>query len=806
MNNKNTSSSWGADHGRGRVALIIPVLGLGLLLAMPRPTAAAERTFERYWVCGSGDWADDACWSATDGGAGGDGQPQSGDSPFITSTDALDRTVTYDFDSGLWPANLLVNGTGSGTPTLQLSGGHMKHTNFAIGDTGKGVFTQTGGANEMYVGFYLGGEGGQGTFNLSGGSVSTGQGATVGGFGNGFFNQTGGTVNVTNSLFLGLHDVASGNYALGGTGGLTTRDTFVGREGAGSFVQTGGVHTVTRNLELGGFATADGAYEMNGGELSVGSVETIGNVGAGEFTQNGGSHGANGLQLGSFTGTGTFNLHGGSLSTGWEVIGTKGNGVFNQTGGIHTVAIEMRLGVSFAGGESTYNLSGGELNADREYIGGIGRPGNFNQSGGTNNVTTGLSFAAPGGALSRYQLSGGDLNVSSGFIFGAGRGIMNIDGGTLTLSSNTFANITDLAQFNVGHSAGSTGVFTLHNNQSLNASNETVGHDGNGIFTQLGGVNKVYETVTIAANPGSGGTYYLYSGSLDAFNFENNGNFFQFGGLNRVRQTLTIAAEPSSTGIYNLHAGTLSAANVQNNGTFNILGGSLNITDPMGAFRNGRAQGPAGTDPNAHLNIDNTSVVINGDVINYGTVKVTDANVSFNNGTFTNNGPYVSDPSESFFADLVVGETGYLVGGAGDNFFVSGDFLNFSQRSTLWDTAGAYLGFTGAGPHEFRLADALDPADFAWGTLELAGGSSLTLTNGGTGLLIANLILGAGTSLDLNGFDLFVNTLTDNGGTYTGGDIIFVSQPVPLPPAWLLMLAGLPVLSWRRRTTRGPEM
>jgi HD-GYP domain-containing protein (c-di-GMP phosphodiesterase class II) len=53
----------------------------------------------------------------------------------------------------------------------------------------------------------------------------------------------------------------------------------------------------------------------------------------------------------------------------------------------------------------------------------------------------------------------------------------------------------------------------------------------------------------------------------------------------------------------------------------------------------------------------------------------------------------------------------------------------------------------------------------------------------------------------------FPQTLTiaanpGSGGTYSGGEIIIVNRPVPLPSAWLLMLAGLPALGARQPALR----
>jgi len=130
--------------------------------------------------------------------------------------------------------------------------------------------------------------------------------------------------------------------------------------------------------------------------------------------------------------------------------------------------------------------------------------------------------------------------------------------------------------------------------------------------------------------------------------------------------------------------------------------------------------------------------VFNGDVTNQGTFNVTETNVAFN-GNFDNQGVYVSDPSVNTFDNLNVGTDGYLVGGAGDQFIVRGNFTNSSTQNINWDTSQSTLIFDNAnGPatHLMSLASAdLGSAltafdnNFAWGEVVLESGQRLTLVD-----------------------------------------------------------------------------
>lgn len=591
--------------------------------------------------------------------------------------------------------------------------------------------------------------------------------------------HSGGTLTAKartgSSLSMAQYAGGDASYALNGSGQLETYDTYVGREGVASFVQSGGAHSATRYLTLGERAGGSGRYELSGGTLTVGSLERVGHVGSGHFIQDGGTHTATSLVLaydvlfGSPvpTSSGTYELKDGMLETTTVQIGVRGDGLFSQTGGTHTIAGELWIGSSFAIGSSAYELDAGSLSADVERIGYNGRYGTFDQRGGTN-TTRYLIFAGHSDGWNQYQASGDDsglprynlvngtLTLTEGRVFGQGRGVMNIDGGSLVLGGAA-PNIDALIRFNVGQSAGSVGAFTLEAGQQLRSWDEAVGGHGAGTFTQAGGENTVDHELVIAAQAGASGSYHLQGGELRAW---------------RIR----------------------------NHGTFDYTGGTLITTG--GTFVNGQVQAGGGPDPAAMFNIENTAVSVLGDVVNYGTITVTDADVDFTGGTVINHGGIVTDPSTLRFADLEIGTDGFLVGGVGDVFVIEGDLRNASERGDAWDTANASLVFSGDGPHELAMPGTGDAQDFAWGRLELLDAASLVLTDGGLGLVISELILGANSVFDLNGFDVFVETLIDHGGSYVGGNLV-IGAPVPVPASSLLLLSALPFAAARTRRMSG---
>jgi hypothetical protein len=445
----------------------------------------------------------------------------------------------------------------------------------------------------------------------------------------------------------------------------------IGDTGQGTLLHFSGSNTVNSDLILGSQASGSGIYTLFSGSLAVGGNEGIGTEGTGSFTQFGGSHTANQyLSLGiSSSGRGTYKLFSGSLVTLVTEVGRDGTGSFSQFGGSHTIYNNLIMGRN-TGSSGTYHLYGGSLWANYESLG-DGDTGVFKQMGGTHTVN-------------------GDLDLGKD-----GSGTYNLLGGSLA----------------VGH-------------------NEGIGHLGTGHFIQIGGAHTVNQILFLGYV--GNGTYQQYGGSLSVGSYEyigyfGIGSFTQTGGRHLVADTLTLAKEDGSSGTYNLQGGQLAAGNIQINpgGTFNVM---------------------------------NTITTVTGDVVNDGTVKTTNAIVTWD-GNFTNNAAYISDPSiQIFTGDLEVGADGYLVGASQDLFVVKGDFINQSENTDDWDTAQATLKFAtdegGDTEHNFYIPgednDKSGINAFVWGTLNIAG-QTVQLLDGNedaSGALYVGGLLGACLSGD----------------------------------------------------------
>jgi T5SS/PEP-CTERM-associated repeat protein len=438
---------------------------------------------------------------------------------------------------------LYVGFSGTGSLTVQNGGtvsnaigvlGYLVGSSSSGSATVDGVGSRWNNSRNLDVGV-------EGTGSLvvqNGGTVSNTTGALgwfSGSSGSATVDGAGSSWNNSGSLYVG-----GGTVAAGGTGSLTAQN--------GGAVNVAGTlriwNTGTVNLN-GGIISAgdlvnDGAFNFNAGTLNVANsllFDTAGPLGNSLVLT-----GAKTLNVGGTTtlGDSTLTLDGGTLTVGEKIV-TSGFGELNINGGTLTVgegngSIDVnvfRLGFD-VGTTGSHTITGnGSLSAEHLSIGDSGT-GSFAQSGGTVSVT--IRLRPPFGLIlgrletgkGTYDMSGGSLSTQDAYVGELGTGSFIQSGGTVSVAGR--AQGTAATGLIIGWRTSGTGVYELSGG-SLSAIDEYVGEWGSGTFTQTGGTNTVSNTLTIAANPGSSGSYDLQGGTLTVNNgIVNNGSFHVVAG------------------------------------------------------------------------------------------------------------------------------------------------------------------------------------------------------------------------------------------------------------------------------------
>jgi autotransporter-associated beta strand protein len=423
-----------------------------------------------------------------------------------------------------------------------------------INNGGTAVVNQSGTAYEELT---LGGVGG--TVNLLSGSLQ-GRIAYVGSNGVGTLLQDGGAHNLS-CLYLGCGTGDTGLYNLGGSGALAaTQYEYVGYSGTASFTQSGGTNTMSR-LYLSYGAGSNGTYTLVDGQLNA-KYEYVGCTGYSDLvTTSSGllkqSGGLNNVELLFVGDTSTLRLSGGTLQVTRQAV-IKGSFDGDGTAGVMTLASNTMTDMSQASivntGSTVVNVSANALlilphgfNPDTAF-GFCNGEGIVHIAGNTLVVPAGKGFAG-GLSISDPVVCRGSINIRYGDDkLNLRGGLSLVEGGSVDLGDGTLT-CNDL---NSNISGG-----------TLRTRDQTIGLDGNGVFTQTGGSATVRNWLTLGWNAGDTGVYNLVAGSLTMYDpmtnpnmeigFRGEGHFVQTGGtVNTIECLITLGSSVGSYGSYTL--------------------------------------------------------------------------------------------------------------------------------------------------------------------------------------------------------------------------------------------------------------
>ena len=321
-------------------------------------------------------------------------------------------------------------------------------------------------------------------------------------------------------------------------------------------------------------------------------------------------------------------------------------GTFNQNDFSGVTANTMRIGDI---GPATYTMSNGTLTVTNlEVLGGAGYPAVFDQEGGFHYATP-LVITNAGGEYDLHagQL-GGDIQIKHGILIQYGgdlapshfsdEGSYTLLGGTLEAPSLTLSNNGFASQSGGTNSAGSLilgspseatqggGVYTMVGGL-MNLTSATINYLGD--LDQQGGAINIAGSLNIPAflfGPSPGhfvwGNFSLEGGNFSAGSINLSGHITQTGGTNTVAGDLSIQDDPSN---YALSGGLLSTSNtVKNAGGFQQSGGVHSIQNLLLLKNSFAYQQSGGQLITPYIEIDNSTFIHSGGVINNSAVLIMD--------------------------------------------------------------------------------------------------------------------------------------------------------------------------------------
>jgi hypothetical protein len=523
---------------------------------------------------------------------------------------------------------------------------------------------------------------------------------------------------------------------------------------------TGQVQSMGGSLQINGDlannggwvnATAGGSINVNGNFTNSGEVQAFA---GGRFWVEGDFTNSPGGQFevasnssvsveGSFTnaaGSEIWVEQGGSLNSG--DFTNEANATLEVSG---NASLGDGLGIINKG--SIWVGTGGSLSAD----------GNFINNAGASMQVGGRIGA--GGDEGGGFINNGSLMVTPGGGIDAEDFLINNTHITLYMAGAVGAGGGDGADGNFTNSAGAsiTGSGVLYGMGSLTNAGTIKGQYGN--LTLLSFTGTITNTGSISNAPGTTLTIdapaFVHQGQLTvnaggavdvtcAFSDSNGSSIKLLGGILSA-PTFTHVAGATLNGFGGITGDFINEGNAVFYGATNIAG---NVTNAPGAV----------------LLFQNQQSLIDGNVVNNGTIKTTGTLLAVT-GSYSGAGAFISDPSDNYFQDVTIEANGLFQGGVGDRFFIAGQLTNSGTVSLQ----GAVLATSPTSSQAVSLKND--------GLLHLSGGSYTlgTLTSASAGVSSGIVQVDSNASLSVVGIRqdaVTVNgTLTIRGSSKTISEV-----------------------------------
>jgi hypothetical protein len=585
--------------------------------------------------------------------------------------------------------------------------------------------------------------------------------------GNASFVQQGGTHIIGSysdnpfSLTLGSgiwNQPFSASYSLY-NGSLAAANVLVGEQGSGYFYQSGGTFNISGTLWISCIpGSSTGSLTLAGGAINAGIVRLDPGC---TFSQTGGTL--------RYT---TFNMFGGTVTGTLQNQGTfnyaAGNfagrllnqGVLNPGSNfIAATGMENDAPLTIGPGQSITLNGAGLDNAGTLILAG----GNLTLSSTAVNLNRGnfsLWSGAPLSLGSAQFLNAGVFNLSGSVLNGSApvtnsAGGLFVGPGTITAP---FANAGGTLAVQNGamvitHPFANSGYIQL---SGLPASLNGGAIANAGTIQGLGAIaNDMANTGTIEA---AGGATSINSTLALGGNLQNlPGGILRAATFNKILVTGGLAV---NSGTINLLGGTfdnnnhplLNAGEISGFGTFatsgltNTAGNAMTFTGGLSAIN-----GPVTNNPGATIRVNYNPALFTGPVVNNGTIKTLSTTVTFAS-TFSGSGTYNSDPATNIFqSDVSILPGGQILGGSGDVFTIAGTYTNAGLYSNSGGTLTAH--------------DVVNQGSFN----QIAGQATINALSGTGSTLVGGMGgVAGGATAQLSVASLSQNSLiVDRGGTVT---------------------------------------
>jgi autotransporter-associated beta strand protein len=475
-------------------------------------------------------------------------------------TNVREGAILHSSGSNTQSAQLRVGDLGGLNGAYTLTGTAVLSTpTIVVGVAGTGVFNQSGGSASAGTQLTLGDDAGSnGTFNLSAGSLTARQ-VHVGIEGLGVFHQTGGTMVVDGDssggqLILGSESGASGMFNLSGGTLLVSDSVFVGSSGAAAALNVSGSGSLTVENTLVVHDDLTSRINLSGGTINAKAL----------------------------------NLKGVPANLNWTAgtLNIASNVTWDSAAAISSTSAAFGAAL-VVGASQTLKVTGNET------LGGSGPFSLTLNDGGTHQVTGTMTVAANGTltqnagstiAVSALVLGGGTINGTlqnqSTFVYQSGsfngrllnQGVVSF-GQNLTLADGVRNEATLAIGLNQTLNADGAG---LDNQSNVNLNSGTLGGAGPLVNHSL-----LLGDGTIAGSGGftNVGSVYVVGGTLAISNSGINSSSGQIG-VSLGQQLHLFGSSLVSTGMIELEGGVVSGTAMLNNST-GIVNGFGTISSPL---------------------------------------------------------------------------------------------------------------------------------------------------------------------------------------------------------------------------------